>query len=340
MGQQRKSPTQPLLNVDNLSISFHQQDSSARAVDGLSFYVNEGETLAIMGESGSGKSVTAKAIMRLLPKRVSTIDEGHIEFDGQDLLELSDREMRMYSGRDIAMVFQDPMSSLNPVYTVGYQIAEASRRRFGTGRREARELAIEMLDRVGIPDPAQRAKDFPHQFSGGMQQRVMIAIALANDPRLLIADEPTTALDVSIQAQILDLMVEIKEENNMAMILITHDLSVVSEIADRGVVMYAGKCVESGAIRDMFDYSAHPYTKGLLSSIPTGHYSENELVPIPGSPPDIWKRPTGCRFAARCPLVQEVCLGNNPPLVPAPDPSRGHLSACHFDDEVTPYVHS
>ncbi|NWN88577.1 MAG: ABC transporter ATP-binding protein [Micrococcaceae bacterium] len=323
-----------LLQVSDLSVSFHTSRGSARAVNGVSFDIDAGETLAILGESGSGKSVTAQAIMGLLPRHSSSVDTGTVVFKGEDVLQMPRKQARQLAGRDIGMVFQDPLSSLNPVYTVGAQISEAARRRFGAGKAQAHQLAVDMLHRVGIPHPKQRVKDYPHQFSGGMRQRVMIAIALANNPELLIADEPTTALDVTVQAQIFDLLAELQAETNMAMILITHDLGVAAGVADRAVVMYNGKTVETGTIRELYDDSAHPYTAGLLRSIPNEHDPSQTLVPIPGTPPDIWDARTGCAFAPRCRFAQDICTTDQPALVPTADGSRTHHAACHFAKEL------
>lgn len=329
----------PLLQVNDLSVSFHTSRGTARAVNGVSFDIDAGETLAILGESGSGKSVTAKAIMGLLPPRTSSVDTGQVLFNGEDVLQMSPKKARELAGRDIGMVFQDPLSSLNPVYTVGSQISESARRRFGASKSAAHELAVDMLQRVGIPNPTQRVKNYPHQFSGGMRQRVMIAIALANNPALLIADEPTTALDVTVQAQIFDLLAELQAEMNMAMILITHDLGVAAQVADRAVVMYSGKAAETGTLQEIYDNSAHPYTIGLLGSLPNEHDPSQALVPIPGSPPDIWDTPTGCAFATRCRFAQDICTSHQPALAPAGDGSATHYAACHFSKELQSHDH-
>lgn len=324
----------PLLSVEDLTVSFTTARGTASAVSELSFHVDPGEVLAIVGESGSGKSVTAQAIMGLLPRRSASVDSGRVSFGGRDLLALPPRQAREVSGRDIGMVFQDPLTSLNPVHSVGRQIAEASRRRFGCTRREGRELAIEMLQRVRIPDAARRVDDFPHQFSGGMRQRVMIAMALATGPQLLIADEPTTALDVTVQAQIMELLAELQAERGMTMILITHDLGVVAEAADRVLVMYAGRAVETGRIHEVYDRSSHPYTAGLLTSLPGELTDGEDLVPIPGSPADIWDRPEGCVFAPRCARARDICTIYRPKLLPTADGSPAHAAACHFSEEV------
>lgn len=324
----------PLLQVIDLSVSFHTSRGSARAVNGVSFDVDAGETLAILGESGSGKSVTAQAIMGLLPRRTSSVDTGQVLFKGTDVLQMTPKKARELAGQDIGMVFQDPLSSLNPVYSVGAQISEAARRRFGASRAAGFELAVEMLHKVGIPNPKQRVKDYPHQFSGGMRQRVMIAIALANNPELLIADEPTTALDVTVQAQVFELLAELQAEMNMAMILITHDLGVAAQVADRAVVMYSGRAVETGTVQELYDRSAHPYTLGLLGSIPSEHDPSQMLVPIPGTPPDIWDSQSGCAFAPRCRFVQEQCISEQPQLTPATNGSATHYASCHFSKEL------
>lgn len=328
----------PLLQVKDLSVAFHTSRGSAKAVNGVSFEVDAGETLAILGESGSGKSVTAQAIMGLLPRRTSSVECGQVLFKGHDVLRMSPKKARELAGRDIGMVFQDPLSSLNPVYTVGAQISEAARRRFGASKAVANELAVDMLQRVGIPNPQHRVKDYPHQFSGGMRQRVMVAIALANKPDLLIADEPTTALDVTVQAQIFDLLAELQAETNMAMILITHDLGVAAQVADRAVVMYSGRAAEAGTLRELYDHSAHPYTLGLLGSIPNELDPSQTLVPIPGSPPDIWDTPTGCAFAPRCRFSQEICTAERPALTRTADGSPTHHAACHFSKELQSYA--
>jgi oligopeptide/dipeptide ABC transporter ATP-binding protein len=296
-----------LLDVKDLRTSFHTEEGVARAVDGISFQVARGEVLGVVGESGSGKSVTALSIMRLVQEPGRIADTSRIDFDGRDLTGLTEREMRGVRGNDIAMIFQEPMTSLNPVYPVGDQISEAVRLHAGLGRKEARARAIELLRLVGIPVPERRVDEYPHQLSGGMRQRVMIAMALANEPDLLIADEPTTALDVTIQAQILELLLELRQRLGMGIILITHDLGVVAEVCDRVVVMYAGQVVETGPVREIFAQPAHPYTQGLLAAVPRPDQRGGKLAVIPGTVPSPVRWPHGCRFRARCPYAWDRC---------------------------------
>jgi peptide/nickel transport system ATP-binding protein len=304
----------PLLSVRGLSLAFHTEEGRTTALRGVSFEVAPGKVLGIVGESGSGKSVTSLSIMRLLPIPPAVIEAGEITFGGRDLLSLREREMRAIRGREIAMIFQEPMSSLNPVHRVGDQIAEAIRAHESLSRREARDRAVALLRKVGIPDPEERARAHPHELSGGMRQRVMIAIALACGPRLLIADEPTTALDVTIQAQILDLLRSLREEFGMSIVLITHDLGVVAELADEIAVMYAGRIVEHAPVRELFERPRHPYTRGLLESLPS--YQDNlrrdRLPTIPGVVPDLRELPPGCAFAPRCPLAEAICTTHDP----------------------------
>jgi peptide/nickel transport system ATP-binding protein len=322
-------PATPLLRVDNLKTHFHTRDGIVRAVDGVSFDVMPGETLAVVGESGCGKSVTAMSILRLLPMPPARIAEGRIEFDGRNLLDLSEPDMRKVRGNAISMIFQEPMTSLNPVLTIGRQIAEALVLHRGLSEKAAMNRAAEMLRKVHIPEAERRLTQYPHELSGGMRQRVMIAMALACGPRLLIADEPTTALDVTIQAQILELMRELREETGASMILITHDLGVVAEVAHRVVVMYAGRKVEEAPIAELFAAPRHPYTRGLLGSMPHLGDSVNEtgkrLVEIPGMVPSLKDPAPGCLFAPRCPNAGERCATEVPPLeLHAP----GHSAAC------------
>ena len=319
-----------LLTVDDLTVGFGAGDEAFRAVDSLSFSVDAGETLAILGESGSGKSVTSRAIMGLLPRRAARIESGRISFDGTDLLSLPARRARAYNGRDMAMIFQEPLTSLNPVMRVGWQISEVARRRGGMNRSDARQLAISLLDRVGIPDPATRVDAFPHELSGGMRQRAMIATAIAMKPRLLIADEPTTALDVTVQKQIMGLLAELRDEYGMALILVSHDLGVVANIADRALIMYAGRSVESGRVRTVYDQSAHPYTLALLRSLPTGDGGAR-LHPIPGSPPDPRALPSGCAFRNRCDFATELCSERTPEIRRV---ETGHAAACHHAADI------
>ena len=306
-----------ILRVQDLRVNFTGPQGSAAAVDGVSFSVKAGETTALVGESGCGKSVTALAILRLIPTPPGHIEHGVIEFDGNDVLALNNKELYRLRGNRISMIFQEPMTSLNPVLTIGLQLTEGLTHHRGLSRQDAKARAIEMLHLVRIPEPETRMLQYPHQLSGGMRQRVMIAIALANEPQLLIADEPTTALDVTIQAQILDLMVELQEKLGMAIILITHDLGVVAEMADRVIVMYAGRVVEEASITDFFDRPLHPYSRGLLRSVPhLDQLLEEEkgkpLVEMPGVVPSIHARPPGCQFAPRCGFATNRCHGAAP----------------------------
>jgi peptide/nickel transport system ATP-binding protein len=320
----------PLLEVDRLQTHFRTPDGVNRAVDGVSFSIEKGETLAVVGESGCGKSVTAMSIMRLIAEPPGK-SAGEIRFEGRDLLKLSEKEMRKIRGDDISMIFQEPMTSLNPVLKVGRQIGESLRLHQGLGRADAEEKAVEMLKLVGIPEPQRRAGEYPHQLSGGMRQRVMIAMALACSPKLLIADEPTTALDVTIQAQILDLMRDLKRRVGAAILMITHDLGVVAEVADRVVVMYAGRKVEEAPVADLFADPKHPYTRGLLGAVPKlGSSLEGEterLAEIPGIVPSLKTKIDGCAFAGRCPEAVEICRQFAPALE---EKAERHLVACHF----------
>jgi len=317
---------QPLLDVQNLKTYFFTEDGMVPAVDGVSFYINTGETLAVVGESGSGKSVTSTSILRLIPSPPGRIVEGTITFEGESLLSKTEEQMQQIRGNRISMIFQEPMTSLNPVHRVGDQIAETYRLHRGLGHAEAMERAVRMLERVGIPSPEKRARDYPHQLSGGMRQRVMIAMALACRPSLLIADEPTTALDVTIQAQILDLMRKLQEESKTSILLITHDLGVVAEMADRVVVMYAGKIVEEGHVLDIFKNPLHPYTRGLLGSIPRLHWQRRSLLPsIEGVVPNPLEFPAGCRFNPRCSEAVARCRVEEPALLTI---ESSHKVAC------------
>jgi len=319
-----------LLEVENLQVHFRTPEGINRAVDGVSFYVNEGETLAIVGESGCGKSVTSMSLMRLVPEPPGRV-AGSIRFAGNELLQLSEREMRAIRGDDISMIFQEPMTSLNPVLTVGRQIRETLRMHEGLDQRAAEARAIEMLTLVGIPEPKRRVREYPHQLSGGMRQRVMIAIALACNPKLLIADEPTTALDVTIQAQILELMLDLKRRVGAAIILITHDLGVVAEIAERVMVMYAGRKVEEAPVAELFRSPRHPYTQGLLGAVPrlgsSLAGSAKRLAEIPGQVPDLKKPVQGCVFAGRCSFATDLCRQFAPGLEPK---APRHIVACHY----------
>ncbi|WP_337017183.1 ABC transporter ATP-binding protein [Oceanobacillus massiliensis] len=296
-----------ILEVENLHVTFTTYGGTVKAVRGVDFHLNEGETLAIVGESGCGKSVTSNAIMRLIPDPPGKITNGTILFKGENLAALSEKKMRSIRGVDISMIFQDPMTALNPTLTIGTQLMEGLQEHRNVSGKEARKKAIEMMDLVGIPNPEERLKQYPHQFSGGMRQRIVIAIALICEPDLLIADEPTTALDVTIQAQILELFEKIQDTTGVSIILITHDLGVVAKIADRIAVMYAGKIIETGTKREIFYKPQHPYTQGLLNSVPRLDLAEELLTPIDGTPPDLFSPPDACPFAARCPYVMEVC---------------------------------
>jgi peptide/nickel transport system ATP-binding protein/oligopeptide transport system ATP-binding protein len=324
---------EPLLSLRNLKTYFYTDEGVVKAVDGLSYDLYRGQTLGIVGESGCGKSVHALSIMRLIPQPPGKIVSGEIWFEGQDLLKLTEEEMRRIRGNRIAMIFQEPMTSLNPVLTIGEQIAEAVMLHQGLGRKEAWDRAVEMLEKVKIPMARERVKDYPHQFSGGMRQRVMIAMALSCNPSILIADEPTTALDVTIQAQILDLMRELQQEFNAAIILITHNLGVIAEMADEVVVMYAGKPVEHTDVRTIFKDPKHPYTWGLLHSIPRLYGRKERLVPIEGQPPSLIDLPPGCPFTPRCPFAMEICPREDPPDVQV---NEGHMARCWlYTDQAT-----
>ncbi|TMN21985.1 ABC transporter ATP-binding protein [Lentibacillus cibarius] len=296
-----------ILEVNDLHVTFTTYGGTVKAVRGVNFHLNKGETLAIVGESGCGKSVTSNAIMRLIPDPPGKISRGTITFKGKQLTDVTEKEMRSIRGVDISMIFQDPMTALNPTLTIGTQLMEGLREHHKTSSAEAKEKAIEMMELVGIPNPEERFKQYPHQFSGGMRQRIVIAIALICEPELLIADEPTTALDVTIQAQILELFDRIQTQTGVSIILITHDLGVVAKIADRIAVMYAGKIIESGTRREIFYHAEHPYTKGLLQSVPRLDMKGEKLIPIDGTPPDLFSPPQGCPFTARCPMAMEVC---------------------------------
>ena len=313
-----------LLEVDDLKMYFHTADGVVKAVDGVSYTLDRGETLGVVGESGSGKSVTAMTIMGLIEMPPGKIEGGDVRYRGKSLLEMSEREMQSIRGNDIAMVFQDPMTSLNPVYTIGRQLGEGLRLHRGYTKEQAMERAVELLDMVGIPNPEQRVKDYPHQFSGGMRQRVMIAMALACDPDILIADEPTTALDVTIQAQILDLIYKLRQDFGMGVLLITHDLGVVSEVADRVVVMYLGQVVETADVTQLFEKPMHPYTLGLLHSIPRLEDEESgPLYTLRGQIPAGIDRPAGCPFSDRCDRCMERCKTELPKLREVPgEPGR------------------
>ncbi len=317
-----------LLDVRNLTVRFYTQDGVVHAVNGISYQVHEGETVAIVGESGCGKSVGVMSLIRLIPQPPGKITDGEVWFEGQNLLEIPEDELRHVRGNRIAMIFQDPMTSLNPVLTIGYQIEEALQLHLGLSRSEARQRAIELLEMVGIPDAAKRIDDYPHQFSGGMRQRVMIAMGLSCNPKLLIADEPTTALDVTIQAQIIELVKRLRDELGMAVIWITHDLAVVAGLAQRVIVMYAGQIIEIGDVFEIYNDPRHPYTLGLLNSIPRLDKVGRRLEPIEGLPPDLLALPKGCPFAPRCRFRIDRCLEENPSLTPV---GPGHEVACWVD---------
>ncbi|HEV7717457.1 MAG TPA: ABC transporter ATP-binding protein [Arsenicitalea sp.] len=322
--------TQPILEIRDLKTYFSSERGDVRSVDGVSLHINAGETLGIVGESGCGKSVTALSVMRLIATPPGRYENGEILFEGRDILQFDGTSMRKLRGNQISMIYQEPMTSLNPVYAVGEQIAETIRMHQRLSASAAFEKAIEMLRLVNIPEPAKRAHEFPHQLSGGMRQRVMIAMALSCNPKLLIADEPTTALDVTIQAQILELLKELRRELGMAIMLITHDLGVVAEMCDRVVVMYSGKIVESADVYSLFDNPLHPYSEGLLASIPKMDEDVEELYAIEGSVPDPANRPAGCAFAPRCRLAFDRCQSEVPPLV---EVSPGRHAACFLARE-------
>jgi len=330
---QNESPVIPnpiLLEVDDLRVQFRTDDGLVKAVDGVSFHLKRGETLGLVGESGCGKSVTAYSILRLLTSPPAQYAGGTIHFLSENLLTLNEKQMRKVRGGQVSMIFQEPMSSLNPIMTVGSQITEVIFEHQKKSRSEAREIAIEMLRRVRIPSPETRIDEYPHQMSGGMKQRVMIAMALVCRPQLLIADEPTTALDVTIQAQILDLLSELQQEFNTSVLLITHDLGVVAQTCDRVAVMYAGKIVEQASTENLFARPRHPYTQGLFQSLPSLVEKKERLAVIPGTVPSPLDFPSGCRFRTRCPMAQEVCA-QEPELR---EVAGGHLSACHFSDQL------
>jgi oligopeptide transport system ATP-binding protein len=321
----------PLLEIENLAVEFRTPYGIVNAVNGISYKLEAKETLAILGESGSGKTVSAQAIMGLIDTPPGFITSGSARYRGVDLLKMPENERRKSRGDRIAMIFQDALTALNPVYTVGWQIGEMFRVHRGMSRNDADKKAIELMDRVKIPSAKERLDDYPHQFSGGMRQRVMIAMALALDPDILIADEPTTALDVTVQAQIMDLLSELQSQTGMGLILITHDLGVVADVSDRVAVMYAGKIVETGSVYDIYGGPAHPYTLGLMNSIPRLDQKGTRLNPITGAPPNLMHIPSGCSFHPRCPYVRENCLIDVPALYEVNDKRS---SACHYWKEV------
>ncbi|MEW2070397.1 ABC transporter ATP-binding protein [Streptomyces sp. NPDC007346] len=320
-----------LLEVRDLHVEFHTREGVAKAVNGVDYSVAEGETLAVLGESGSGKSVTAQAVMGILDMPPGRITGGEILFKGQDLLKLKPEERRKIRGQEMAMIFQDALSSLNPVLTVGEQLGEMFVVHRGMSRKEARARSVELMERVRIPAAKERVGNYPHQFSGGMRQRIMIAMAMALEPSLIIADEPTTALDVTVQAQVMELLAELQRELNMGLILITHDLGVVADVADKIAVMYAGRIVETAPVHEIYKAPAHPYTKGLLQSIPRLDQKGQELYAIKGLPPNLLHIPPGCAFNPRCPMAQDVCRSDVPPLYEVDEERR---SACHFWKET------
>ena len=320
-----------LLEVRDLRTYFETEDGTVKAVDGISFELKRGETLGIVGESGSGKSVTNLSIIRLIPSPPGKIVSGEVLFGGQDVLRLPESEVRKIRGRRIAMIFQDPMTSLNPFLKISRQLMEMTQLHLGYSKAQAYEHAVNMLETVGIPEARSRADNYPHEFSGGMRQRVMIAMALSCKPELLIADEPTTALDVTIQAQILELIKKLKQDTGTSVILITHDLGVVAGMTDHLIVMYAGKVFEQAPTAELFAQPGNPYTKGLLRSVPDPTSEQGKLYQIPGLPPDVAHLPKGCPFAARCDYVQEICHREFPPFVQL---TPSHFSLCHFARQV------
>ncbi|MFE3550435.1 ABC transporter ATP-binding protein [Streptomyces kronopolitis] len=321
----------PLLDVRDLRVEFRTRDGVAKAVNGVSYHVARGQTLAVLGESGSGKSVTAQAVMGILDSPPGFLTGGEIVFQGRDLLTLRREERRRIRGAKMAMIFQDALSALNPVLSVGAQLGEMFQVHEGVSRKEARARAVELMERVKIPAARERVGDYPHQFSGGMRQRIMIAMALALGPDLIIADEPTTALDVTVQAQVMDLLAELQRELTMGLILITHDLGVVADVADTIAVMYAGRIVETAPVHQLYKAPAHPYTRGLLDSIPRLDQKGRQLYAIKGMPPNLTAVPPGCPFHPRCPLVRDVCRTDPPPLY---EVGPGRTSACHFWKET------
>jgi oligopeptide transport system ATP-binding protein len=324
-------PDAPLLEVEDLYVEFRTRDGVAKVLNGVSYHVDAGETLAVLGESGSGKSVTAQTIMGILDMPPAVVAGGSVRFHGEDLLTASEERRRQVRGEGIAMIFQDALSALNPVFTVGFQIEEQLRVRLGVSRREARKRTIELLDLVRIPNARRRVRQYPHEFSGGMRQRAMIAMSLALDPEILIADEPTTALDVTVQAQIMDLLAEIQADRRMGLILITHDLGVVAEVADRIAVMYAGRIVEHADAPSLYRAPGHPYTAALLESLPRLDQRGQTLNTIKGLPPSLLNIPPGCPFHPRCRRAEDVCRSEVPGQVRL---GLGRTSACHFAEEV------
>ena len=327
----------PLLVVDDLNVTFRSRAGEVAAVRDLSFELQAGETLAVMGESGSGKSVASQALMDLVPRPEGEVTATSLRFDGRELTTSTRSERRHLAGNDMAMVFQDPLAALNPVFPVGWQIGEVLRVHRRASRRRAFDAAVGLMDRVGVPEPRTRARQFPHQFSGGMRQRVMIAMALACEPKLLIADEPTTALDVTVQAQIMDLLRTVRDDTGMALMLITHDLGVAAELADQVLVMYAGRAVEASSADSFYARPRHPYSTGLMASVPLLRGPTERLVPVVGAPPSLMNLPPGCAFAERCTHVVDRCTAERPFLGPVGQPGPGntrHLVACHRAEEL------
>jgi oligopeptide transport system ATP-binding protein len=320
-----------LLDVRDLHVEFHTRDGVAKAINGVDFHLDAGETLAILGESGSGKSVTAQAIMGILDMPPARIPAGEVFYRGRDLLTMTDKQRQKVRGPEISMIFQDALSSLNPVFPVGWQIAEMFRVHRGMNRRDALDQAVRLMERVAIPAARQRVRAYPHQFSGGMRQRIMIAMAISLDPAILIADEPTTALDVTVQSQIMSLLQELQQERQMGLMLITHDLGVVADVADRISVMYAGQIVEHCDVEYLYKAPAHPYTEGLLASIPRLDQKGQELYAIKGLPPNLLRMPSGCPFHPRCARAQDLCRTSHPELR---EVIPGRFSRCHFAEEV------
>ncbi len=325
------SPDAPLLEVRDLQVEFRTKAGTARAINGVDFTVHPGETLAILGESGSGKSVTAQTIMGILDTPPGHITGGEIRYRGRDLLTMDEESRRRLRGVDISMIFQDALSALNPVFPVGWQIAEMFVVHRKMSKRKAKAAAIELMDRVGIPAASKRVWDYPHEFSGGMRQRIMIAMAIALDPDLLIADEPTTALDVTVQAQVMGLLHDLQQESNMGLILITHDLGVVAEVADKIAVMYAGRVMEAADVYEIYDRPSHPYTRGLLDSLPRIDGGADKLKAIEGLPPMLTQLPPGCPFNPRCPMATDLCRTERPDLKRI---APGHSSACHYSEQI------
>ena len=329
--RQRGGISAPLLEVRDLTVEIQSEDGVVHAVDHVSWSVNRGEVLGIVGESGSGKSVSCLSLVGLLPEKRTTVT-GSAVFDGGDLLKYSEQQLDSIRGRQIAMIFQDPLTSLHPLMSVGTQLLEAIKLHQKMAKSRAKARAIEMLGRVGIPDPVERMKAYPHELSGGMRQRVMIAMALINDPAVLVADEATTALDVTTQAQILDLLRDLCARANSAIVLITHDLGVVAEVCDHVVVMYAGRVAERGTVEEVLERPSHPYTWGLLGSMPSVDAKAARARTIGGAPPSLLSPPNGCRFHPRCPHAMEICREEMPPVRPAPGGALSHTTACHLDE--------